>query len=364
VGLVNLTTNLKSLRYGKYASRNPVGVPLTDLISNESKFIYYSSQGYTSGGGNFGMKSLKYGNDQLGGGNSGQPYIQVPIPDGFNDLQLSNNDFILRGGALAARDSATDILRLGKMFKDTKSPNGLLFIAKQNLLSRTAVRTQTSGLLNEGVYSPLSTLAQVGLVAYGSHLNKQGLNPFSDTGAYSNNSNLYGVKIKTTQPASENRLVEIFNTKQNVANENINIRSYSGGPGSILGVGKTNIRFTDQRTGINNSKNVNNGDNWFYGPNTWTPHSLFGNIFDTFNQIENNIFGNFIPLQSESNIINNVYYLSSTSYTTPTQYTNNLININAKPLLVTQTPQPGAATNQQFVQNAFAYTQGNINTEQ
>jgi hypothetical protein len=379
VGLVNLTTNLKSLRYGKYESRNPVGVPLTDLISNESKFIYYSSQGYTSGGDNFGMKSLRYGNDQLGGGNSGQPYIQVPIPDGFNDLQLSNNDFILRGGALAARDSATDILRLGKMFKDTKSPNGLLFIAKQNLLSRTAVKTQTSGIINEGIYTPLSTLAQVGLVAYGGHLNKQGLNPFRDTGAYSNNSNLYGVKIKTTQPSAENRLVEIYNTKQEVKNLNANIQSYSGGPGSVLGVGKTNIQFADQRTGINNSKNVNNGDNWFYGPNTWTPpvKNKLGNIPLSSNPLflaagfaraiseilPKQLSGsNFISLQSYSNNTSDNVYQPIISYVSPTQYVINLDSVE-EPLLQNKTPQSNTAAEQQFPQNTFTYFQNNISVE-
>ena len=88
------------------------------------------------------LKSLKYGKDTLGGGYSGQPYIQTPIPDSFNSLG-PREDFILRGGINAATDSLTDIKRLGKMFIDTKSPNGLLFIAKQQLLSRTAVRTQT-----------------------------------------------------------------------------------------------------------------------------------------------------------------------------------------------------------------------------
>ena len=132
------------------------------------------------------LKSLRYGRDTLGGGTSNQPYIKAKIPDGFNNLQNANSDFILRGGILAARDSATDIVRLGKMFTDTKSPNGLLFIAKQQLLSRIAVRTQTSGrTLNEGVYSPLNTLAEAGVVAFGGHLVKQGINPFASTGAYS-----------------------------------------------------------------------------------------------------------------------------------------------------------------------------------
>ena len=141
------------------------------------------------------LKSLRYGKDTLGGGYSGQPYIQTSIPDSFNDLG-ARKDFILRGGINAAKDSLTDIKRLGKMFIDTKSPNGLLFIAKQQLLSRTAVRTQTSGILNEFAYSPLNTLAQAGVVAFGGHLNKQGINPFEYTGAYANNNNLYSTRMK------------------------------------------------------------------------------------------------------------------------------------------------------------------------
>jgi hypothetical protein len=141
------------------------------------------------------LKSLKYGRDRIGAGSSNQPYIQTPIPNGFNNLG-SSTDFILRGGINAIKDSAVDIKRLGKMFTDLKSPNGLLFISKQQLLSRTAVRTQTSGDLNEGIYSPLNTLAEAGLVAFGGHLNKQGINPFDETGAYANNDNLYSTRMK------------------------------------------------------------------------------------------------------------------------------------------------------------------------
>ena len=154
------------------------------------------------------LKSLRYGKDTLGGGYSGQPYIQTPIPDGFNDLG-ANEDFVLRGGINAVRDSLTDVKRLSKMFTDTKSPNGLLFIAKQQLLSRTATRTQTSGILNKGIYSPLNTLAQAGVIAFGTHLNKQGINPFAQTGAYANNNSLYGTRVKSTQPNLENRLVKL-----------------------------------------------------------------------------------------------------------------------------------------------------------
>ena len=134
---------------------------LKDLLTNPPQnFRYYvGGQGYTGNGSTPNMLNLKYGNDTLGGGDSNQPYIKTTISTGFNGLQNSTSDFILRGGMLAAKDSITDVRRLGKMFTDTKSPNGLLFVAKQQLLSRIAVRTQAAtGPLNEGIYNPLLIL--------------------------------------------------------------------------------------------------------------------------------------------------------------------------------------------------------------
>lgn len=230
------------------------------------------------------LKSLRYGKDTIGGGYSGQPYIQTPIPESFNDLG-ANEDFILRGGINAVRDSATDIRRLTKMFFDLKSPNGVLFIAKQNLLSQTAVRTQTSGIVNEGIYTPLNTLAEAGVVAFGGHLNKQGTNPFTYSGAYANNDSLYYTRminynteaILSPDGILKNRLVALQQTKilnvsiggfdktSNISSLPSDILTYEGGPGSNLGVGKTSIRFSSQRTGINNplwNSYVNNISSW------------------------------------------------------------------------------------------------------
>jgi hypothetical protein len=217
------------------------------------------------------LKSLRYGKDTIGGGYSGQPYIQTPIPESFNDLG-ANEDFILRGGINAVRDSATDIKRLTKMFFDLKSPNGLLFIAKQNVLSNAAVRTQTSADVNEGIYTPLNTLAQAGVVAFGGHLNKQGINPFEETGAYANSEILYSVKVKPTQLVAENRLARLHQLISTNASDKLdgftlnngNVLTYDGGPNSILGVGKTNIRFASQRTGNNNALKTSN-PNYFIG---------------------------------------------------------------------------------------------------
>jgi hypothetical protein len=176
------------------------------------------------------------------------------------------------------------------MFGDLKSPNGLLFIAKQQILSRTAVRTQTSGILNEGIYNPLGTLAQAGIVNIGGHLNKQG-NILDETGAYSNNDNLYGVKIKPTQPSDENRLVTLYtNITQNLTTTNFGfvkgvsinpdariagnsvpvLMSYSGGPGSTLGVGITNIRYSPtSQTFVSKNPKTNTYNNSSINSNVW-----------------------------------------------------------------------------------------------
>jgi hypothetical protein len=230
------------------------------------------------------LKSLRYGNDRVYGGNSGQPYITNNIPDDISPY-IGTTDFLLRGGINIVRDSATDVLRLGKMFADVKSPNGLLFIAKQQLLSRTSVRTQTSGILNEGSYSPLNTLAEAGLVSTGGHLVKQGLNPFADTGAYSNNGNLYDVRVTptATNPKKDtNRLINLLEanieqqprSKNNVTlNNGINVMTYTGGPGSILGVGNTGIRYSKtSKTFLSQPSKNSSFDN-----NTWVYNSTLTN---------------------------------------------------------------------------------------
>jgi len=211
------------------------------------------------------LKSLKYGKDTPGGGYSGQPYIQAKIPVG---LEPKSPDFILRGGYLTVGDSLTDIKRLTKMFFDLKSPNGLFFIAKQNVLSNSAARTQTSGVMNEGIYTPLNTLAEAGVIAFGGHLNKQGINPFAQTGAYAVGDGLYNSVVKSSQPLEENRLFNIYTAVSGSTikelsgfkfNEGgVNVLSYKGGPGAPLGVGNTNIRFTNVRTGEASGINFDN----------------------------------------------------------------------------------------------------------
>jgi hypothetical protein len=63
------------------------------------------------------LKSLKYGKDRPGGGDSGQPFIKTSIPVDSESPQ-SFNDFILRGGIKAPLDAAEDATRLSKYFFD------------------------------------------------------------------------------------------------------------------------------------------------------------------------------------------------------------------------------------------------------
>jgi hypothetical protein len=264
---------------------------------------------------NTNLKSLRYGKDRVGGGTSNQPYIKSPIPEKENQLDRTGGvDFLLRGGTLTFSRAAKDVSRLTKMFFDFKSPNGVLFTAKQNLLSRTNVKTQASGILNQGAYLPTSTILQVAGNAFGIHLNKQGLDPTKRTGpdAAAGRGNLfdllgirdplglpiYSEAVTNLQKPASNRLVQLANKKlgtstsplpsaqgifsflrglaflQPVSNilsispqisSNPNeILNYGGGPGSILGVGKTSIKrysFTDEgktkaKTALKESKSL------------------------------------------------------------------------------------------------------------
>jgi len=196
------------------------------------------------------LRDLQFGRDRVAGGNSNQPYVRSTIPapdDESGTLGYLNQDFILRGGLNTVTNSIRDVERLGRYFLDIRNPSGLLFIAKQNLLSRTAVKTQASGLLNEGIYTPLGTLAQAGGVAFGLHTNKQGLNPFGGLETYSE-------VVDYNQSVYENRLTDLWVNKIENKNEDTKLLSYGGGPNSILGIGRTRINFADQRTGVNNIK--------------------------------------------------------------------------------------------------------------
>ena len=251
---------------------------LLQILTDPQNFRFYAGgRGHVSNAGSFGQTSIPYGNDTKGGGSSNQPYIKSPIPEA---LTPQNPDFLLRGGLLNnTQTSAQDVSRLTQMFLDTKSTNGLFFTLKQEQLSATAVRTQASPRfgLNGQPYDPLNTLAQAGVLSQGAHLNKQGLNPFAETGAYANgNERLYGVVVTKDQEPTANRLIQLSNGRliRNNAQgpDDAFIMRYNGGPGSFKGVGRTIIRFgKDSKTFLSFQRT--NDIPSAYGQNTWVYNS-------------------------------------------------------------------------------------------
>ena len=239
------------------------------------------------------LKSLRYGKDRSDLGDSNQPYITTPIPDSSDPRESGDNfeDFLWRGGTGAPLDTELDVTRLSRYFKDFKNVSGGLFAAKQNFLSKISVRTQASGVgTNDGIYTPLNTLAQAGINFIGGHIRKQGLIPGFSNARYSDLfvspssvktfDNIFtpdppgpeGLKIIGGENGVGNRLVQLtqikidnslpfknkYKRQNQIARFDWNILSYAGGPGSVLGIGGTRINFaTDPqqsplRTGRNN----------------------------------------------------------------------------------------------------------------
>ena len=204
------------------------------------------------------LKSLKFGKDRFGGGDSGQPFIKTPIIEEPGKLaKLETEDFLLRGGVRAPLRALEDVVRLTKYISNKKSPSGLLFVLKQNLLSRVAAKPESIKKINPfngGIYTPLSTLAQAGIGFTGIHLNKQGIDP---TGL------IPLLKLRKYESVigeqdsenfeEDNRLVRTFIERQDIIPSSVfltrknNVLTYGGGPGSILGIGKTKIRFAEKR---------------------------------------------------------------------------------------------------------------------
>jgi len=340
------------------------------------------------------LNKLKFGignaGDRFDNGSSNQPYIRKdipgvdvdnPNPTPITQLDSSGNpiygntepgslDILFRGGLNAPRDAVTDVSRLSQMLFDTKSPNGLIFTANQQILSRTSVMTEASfgaayggttapdfiegdggGALASGIYLPTSTLAQAGVGFTGTHLNLMGLDPTSPngiTGQTSGLSNLFGATgpggglrtylmaasdnnnpknfetidtfIQNPQPSKvlpgvdgdisetslsfddieinqvdtsagfNNRLINIFQNRQQVTSDSPDVISYKGGPGSVLGIGSTNIRFAGgnlggtTRTGVNNSLALNDGNLYFYGKDP--TYKSKGNLSPQYNNFQ------------------------------------------------------------------------------
>ena len=255
---------------------------LVKLLTDPGNFKFYSGGiGSVSTSAKFGQKLIPFGKDRLYGGKSNQPYIFTPNPFqpqiGEPGLYSQwDGDFLWRGGILGPLRAAKDVLRLTQYFVDTKTPSGIFFSLKQNLLSRIGTKTEASkgpsysflGIAaNEGVYTPLSTLFQSGVGFTGKHYLKQGIDPTE---------NIPNLTITKYQDALKNsnslenfedanRLVKLTNLIQNKNSNDgdfnnikkytlnspgdLTLISYSGGPSSIIGVGNTEIKFATDNGG-------------------------------------------------------------------------------------------------------------------
>ena len=222
------------------------------------------------------LKSLRYGKDRPFGGSSNQPYIKGDIDVKDSEVgRTGGPDFLLRGGTLIPKRVGNDVSRMTQMFFDLKSPNGVLFTAKQNVLGLTATNfkggytppesrerqenlsgiakvTDAIGTFAENlnttfnVYNPLSTIVQTGGGFLGLHLEKQGLLPPI----------LGPAKYLDFIPDGSDKRSRILSLKENKLTTNNNILyEYSGGPGSINGVGKTRIERYEN-TNINKGYEV------------------------------------------------------------------------------------------------------------
>ena len=213
------------------------------------------------------LKSLKYGRDRRGNGSSKEPFITKNIPEG--ETPGASRDVLLRQGAL--RSSVDDTSRLTKLLFSTTQ--GLEFTTNQNLLSRLSVKTESTlgpayggGNINQGVYLPTSTIAQIPVNVLGTHLNAFGLDPTSPiAGVLEGGLFPGGGLIRYEQAAFDfnqnglNRLVKLKEDKIDLNSNDTELLSYGGGPGSVLGIGKTIIKRTSNTTGINPYGNPTGG---------------------------------------------------------------------------------------------------------
>jgi hypothetical protein len=254
---------------------------LFTLLTNPGSFEFYTDKqiGYVNPN-SINPRGIPFGNDRANGGSSKQPYIvksQLPLNENSKETPFYN-DFILRGGIIGPIAAAEDVSRLTKYFIDIDNPVGALFATKQNLLSKTGVKTEATygaaylgSAVNEGVYNPLSTLTQAGIGYLGGHINKQGLDPTGKfpEGAIKTYQEAITRKIQNYNefpPHVSSRLTNLqelilnppstpfsfyydVNGYSSAPNESILI-SYTGGPGSVLGVGKTNISYATTNTGV------------------------------------------------------------------------------------------------------------------
>jgi hypothetical protein len=215
------------------------------------------------------LKSLRFGNDTQGGGSSGLPYIQTGLPEDspageyLASIARNSVDWPLRGGQYWTVASTEDAVRVSRFLTDF--PKGTTFTTKQVQLQKSNPRIETGGFasrLNTQTYNLNGNLlAQVLEQGSGIHIPRPGANanelgPDNPQAKYE-----YIVSHKDTD---QNRLVALYNSIINpnsslllddtaaklgisAFDDNI-LFDYVGGPDSLYGDGNTTIFRTANTT--------------------------------------------------------------------------------------------------------------------
>ena len=205
----------------------------------------------------FNQRSLTFGDDRPANGSSKQPFIKTGLPPVDSDPTSATG--LIAGITREISSRATDLERVSKFLI---SPQGLQFIAKQELLSTqnpiVPGRPNRSTPL-KGFYNPLATLAQVAASGTGLHIERQGLLPVFDSA-----DKYEKVYLTMSKPEGSNRLENLYLTKvvgQTIGGARVTstgistdknlLLSYLGGSG----ITKTNIQFADNRVyGLSNTE--------------------------------------------------------------------------------------------------------------
>jgi hypothetical protein len=222
---------------------------LKDLYNDPTSFKYNS-------------KNNKYDKDIRGGGYSGQPFQKATVPttlDQLNSLttEALSLDYPIRGGSYEELAARKDFARLDAFL--LSYPGGKAFLDKQKglLFSNPLIESgRSGGDVNTRVYSDgRNLMTQIAEGGTGFHHPNAGktLNELE----YDQNKYEY---IVASKPTDQNRLVTLYNLKINPEppttgnisftalnlgiNTNIpgNLFFYSGGPGSVYGLGQTLIQ--------------------------------------------------------------------------------------------------------------------------
>jgi hypothetical protein len=207
---------------------------------------------YTYFGG--GVYTTPFEQTSIGFGDNDQPYIRLGYDPAIK-FRSDDPTNIFNQSLAASRDS----LRISRFLSDF--PNGPLWLTKQTGLQLSNPDTSyksangTSNVLDQldgpRFYNPLgtNTLTQIPAGVLGYHYTRHGLSPTNDVGYISLNTTDNGI--------FESRLTTY---KDKIQKDTTQLNTYTGGPDSTLGLGRTTVNsYGDSfklNTGITNKKTI------------------------------------------------------------------------------------------------------------